>query len=205
MDDKQLSWAVDRPVTSPFAFPRGLRGRLAGRFMLWSNRQDEVVTALAVRPGDHVLEIGYGPGGLIRLLAGRTEAAQIRGVDPATAMREVATSVNRKAIRAGRVTLGLGSAADTGLPAQSVDRVVSVNNVPIWPDLEAGVREAHRVLRPGGTVLIAWHGGTSPSRIAAGLRLPEEKLQRIERALTSVFGEVGRTQLTSLDVFTATR
>ena len=82
MDSQQRSWAADRPVTSPFAKPRGLRGRLAGRFMLWTNKQDDMLTVLDVRPGDRVLEVGYGPGGLVRLLAGRTDAAAVQGVDP---------------------------------------------------------------------------------------------------------------------------
>ena len=65
--------------------------------------------------------------------------------------------------------------------------------------------ELHRVVRPGGTVVIAWHGGTAPTRIARSLRLPEDELGRIERVLRDRFVEVGRRQLPSLDVFTATR
>ena len=173
--------------------------------MRWTNKQDEVVGVLGVQPGQEVLEVGYGPGGLIRLLAERTEAAIIRGVDPSPEMREQASRHNRKAVRTGRVRLDLGSADRTGLPDASVDRVVSVNNVAIWPDLEAAVRELHRVVRPGGTVVIAWHGGTEPSRIARSMRLPEDELGRIEDVLRGRFREVGRCQLTSLDVFTATR
>ena len=196
---------MDRPVNSPFAKPSGTLGSLAGRFMLWTNKQDEVVGCLAVRPGDRVLEVGYGPGGLIRLLADRTDAALIQGVDPAPAMRDLATRTNSAAVRAGRVDLRIGSADRTGLPGQSVDRVVSVNTVAIWPDLEAGLRELHRVVRPGGTVVIGWHGGTAPSRIARSLRLPGDKLDRIERGLKELFSVVTRRQLTGLDVFEATR
>jgi SAM-dependent methyltransferase len=75
----------------------------------------------------------------------------------------------------------------------------------MWPDLEAAVGELHRVVRPGGTVLIAWHGGTKPSRVVKSLSLPEDELGRIEQALRNQFSEVGRHQLTSLDVFMAVR
>ncbi|MGW1884043.1 class I SAM-dependent methyltransferase [Streptomyces sp. NPDC001970] len=205
MDTNPRSWAVDRPVTSPFAHPSGVLGRLAGRFMLRTNKQDDVLDVLDVRPGDHVLEVGYGPGGLVRLLAARTGAALVRGVDPSPAMRDVATKVNRRVVRDGRVALGLGTAERTGLTDLSVDRVVSVNNVAIWPDLEAGLRELHRVVRPGGTVVIAWHGGVSPGRIARDLRLPDDKLARIDAALKKIFAEVTRSELASLDVFKAVR
>jgi ubiquinone/menaquinone biosynthesis C-methylase UbiE len=196
---------LDPSTNNPFAHPSGWLGRLAGRIMLWTNKQEGVVDALGVQPGQDVLEIGYGPGGLIRQLTDRTEAASIRGVDPSPEMRDQASRLNRKAVRAGRVRLDLGTADRTGLPDASVDRVVSVNNVAIWPGLEAAVDELHRVVRPGGFIAIAWHGGTAPSRIARSLRLPEDELGRIERVLRDRFADVSRRQLPCLDVFTATR
>ncbi|MFG1931229.1 class I SAM-dependent methyltransferase [Mycobacterium sp. NPDC048908] len=190
---------------NPFANPTGLLGRLAGRFMLWTNKHDDLIDVLDVQPNHDVLEVGYGPGGLIRLLAERTDAASIRGVDPSPEMRDQACRYNRKALRDRRVRLDLGSAEHTGLPDASVDRVVSVRNVAIWPDLEAGAAELYRVVRPGGVVVIAWHGGTAPNRTAKPLRLPEETLDRIEQVLRQRFGEVTRRQSTSLDIFTAVR
>jgi ubiquinone/menaquinone biosynthesis C-methylase UbiE len=196
---------LDPTTNNPFAHPSGWRGRLAGRLMRLTNKQDDVIGVLDVQPGQDVLEIGYGPGGLIRLLAARTEAATIRGVDPSREMRDQARRHNRKDVRSGRVRLDLGTADRTGLPDAGVDRVVSVRNVAIWPDLEAGVSELHRVVRPGGTVVIAWHGGTAPSRIVRSLRLPEDELARIEQVLRDRFADVTRHQLASLEVFNAVR
>jgi SAM-dependent methyltransferase len=196
---------LDPSTSNPFAHPSGWLGRIAGRIMLWRNKQDDVVGVLGVQPGQDVLEVGYGPGGLIRLLAERTEAAIIRGVDPSPEMRDLARRHNRKTVAAGLVRLDVGAADRTGLPDASVDRVVSVNNVAIWPDLDAAVEELHRVVRPGGTVVIAWHGGTEPSRIVRSLRLPQDLLRHIEQVLRNRFDEVGRTQLARLDVFTAVR
>jgi SAM-dependent methyltransferase len=195
---------LDPSTNNPFAHPSGWRGRLAGRLMLWTNKHDGVLDVLRGQPG-HVLEIGYGPGGLIRQLAERSDAGTIRGVDPSPEMRDQARRHNRRAVRAGRVQLDLGTADRTGLPDASVDRVVSVRNVAMWPDLDAAAGELHRVVRPGGTVVIAWHGGTKPSRIARSLRLPEEELGRIERALRIHFSDVTRDQLADLDVFQAVR
>jgi ubiquinone/menaquinone biosynthesis C-methylase UbiE len=173
--------------------------------MLISNKQRDLLPVLGVRPGDEVLEIGYGPGGLIRMISGQTEARIIRGVDPSPEMVEHATRVNRQAVRSGRVRLGLGSAAQTGLQDRSVDRIVAVNNVAIWPDLEAGLQELHRVLRPDGSVTIAWHGGTSPSRITRSLQLPDDQLARIRAALARMFADVAQRRLSNLEVFQARR
>src|SRR5690606_39026216 len=84
------SWVTGREHTSNFAVPTGLMGRLAGRVMFWTNRQRDLLPLLGIRPGEHVLEIGYGPGKLLRLLS-RTEAARVAGVDPSPEMRALAT------------------------------------------------------------------------------------------------------------------
>jgi ubiquinone/menaquinone biosynthesis C-methylase UbiE len=196
---------LDPSANNPFAHPNGWLGRVAGRIMLWTNKQDDVVGVLGVQPEDDVLEVGYGPGGLIRQLAERTEAASIRGVDPSPAMRDQASRVNRNGLRAGRIRLDLGTADRTGLADASVDRVVSVNNVAIWPDLEAAVEELYRIVRPGGIVVIAWHGGAKPSGAAKSLRLPEDRLSRIEQVLGKRFADVTRHQLVRLDAFKAVR
>jgi SAM-dependent methyltransferase len=138
---------------------------------------------------------------LISLLA--EKAGKVYGVDPSLQMVGMAARRNRAAVRAGRVSLALGDAAATGLETSTVDWVVSVNNAPIWPDLPAGVAEIRRVLAPKGTALIAWHGGTSPTRTGARLRLAPDKLARMESALADVFSTVTREQLTTLDVFLA--
>lgn len=205
MAEQPRSWAIDRPVKSPFALPNGVLGGLAGRIMLWTNKQAVLLGLLDVRVGDSVLEVGYGPGGLVRLLVGRTEAGRVYGVDPSPTMRDLASRVNRDAVRSGRVELRVGTADRTGLADQWMDLVVSVNNVAIWPDLRAGVRELHRVTRDGGRVFIAWHGGTAPSRIAKNLSLPDDRLARMHDELADLFSRVIRHRLTSLEVFEAHR
>jgi ubiquinone/menaquinone biosynthesis C-methylase UbiE len=204
MTNSVRSWAVDHPIESPFACPSGLTGRLAGRFMALKGHQQEVADLLDVRPGDRVVEIGSGPGVLLRLLAEDTGAALVCGVDPSPEMRTQAARRLRR-VAAERVDLRIGDAATTGLPAAEFDRVVSVNNVALWPDLCEGIRETHRILRPGGALVIAWHSRTGRSRLARTLGLPEAKLDRISDVMTEFFGAVTRVELTDLVAFRAAR
>lgn len=204
--DGTRSWIDGRAVTdSPFALPRGLAGRLAGWIMRRTNRQEEVVRLLGAREGDRVLEVGYGPGELVRLLAEQVGAGTVCGVDPSAEMRRLARARNRAAVWAGKVDLRLGTAQATGLPDESFDKVVTVNTVALWPDLEAGLRELRRVTRPGGVVLVAWHGGESPGGFTRSLVLPDRHLNRIRDALAAQFTEVTRHELRALTAFRAIR
>lgn len=197
-------WSLDKPTRSPFVLPRGLGGRLAGRLMLRLNKQHDLLDLLDVRPGDQVLEVGYGPGGLIRLLQA-TPAKRICGVDPSPQMRDLAARPVQADITLGRIELLLGTADSTGFGEAEFDRVISVNNVAIWPDLHAGLSELHRVTRVGGRLLIAWHGGTKPSRIARHNALSEDKAARIEEGLRGLFADVTRHELATRTVWDAVR
>jgi SAM-dependent methyltransferase len=192
-----------RTLFSPFITPRGVLGRLAGSFMLRRNDQEEVLALLDVRPGDTVLEVGFGPGGLLRLLADRTSASMIYGVDTSATMVDVATDTNRDMVDAGRIKLALDSVDSTGLPDSHIDRVISVNNVVFWPDLRAGAAELRRVLRPGGTLVVAWHGGSSPSAHGRIIRMPAARLRQVEDGLREYFPVVERCRTTTYDVFVA--
>jgi ubiquinone/menaquinone biosynthesis C-methylase UbiE len=173
--------------------------------MVWTNKQREVADLVGVRPGDRVLEVGYGGGALARLLASRIGGGVVCGADPSPDMRALATRRNRRAVAAGRLDLRVGSAAATGFPDGAFDHVVTVNTVALWPDLARGLYELHRVTRPGGDIVIAWHGGRAPTRIGRHLLLPESALSRVQDALTELFDDVERHELPTLIAFRARR
>ena len=62
-----------------------------------------------------------------------------------------------KLVDNGTVQLRLGDAENTGQPDTSVDVVLSVNNVMLWPDWHVGFTELRRILRPGGRMLLSAH------------------------------------------------
>jgi SAM-dependent methyltransferase len=197
------AWTTGTAPNSFAALPAGRLGTFGGQLMRVLNRaqQREIARLLGPLAGMDVLEVGHGPGVLLGMLV-RT-ARHVTGVDPSMEMRTLAIRAHSAAIAAGRLDVRAGDAGATGLPDAAVDLVVGVNNVAIWPDLDAGVAELHRVLRPGGRLVLSWHGGERPARPARGLVLPEERLQRVEGALRARFPDVRRTLTRRCTVFEA--
>lgn len=142
---------------------------------------------------DVVLVLGPGPG--IGLQAAGTRSGHVIGVDPAEVMLAACRRRCTELIEHGRVRLVRGVAEQTGQPGGSVDVVLAVNNVQMWPDWRAGFGELHRVLRPGGRLLLSAHERWLPGGLAA-LRAAAEEAG-FEEIRTSTWEPPGRAAGTS--------
>jgi len=76
-------------------------------------------------------------------------------------MLSVARRHLRRAIDAGTARVDRGDAGAIPHAGEAFDKAFSVHSVYFWPDLDAGLRELRRVLRPGGELLLAFHDGSS--------------------------------------------
>src|SRR5262245_14693096 len=143
-------------IASQFARPRGPIGRLAGMIMAYENRERNAwaVSLLKVQPTDRVLEIGFGPGLAIARVAVLATHGFVAGVDHSPTMVRVATERNAAAVRNRRVTLQHGSVLALPFESDSFNKVLAVNSLHHWPDPLGGLREAWRVLMPGGSLLV---------------------------------------------------
>ena len=135
----------------------GLTGLLAALSMIGREGDAKLVEELGgLRPEDTVLDIGCGPGTAVRRAA--RLGATATGVDPAPVMLRVARLLTRSIERVRYVT---GTAETLPVPDASVSVVWAIASVHHWADLDAGLREARRVLRPGGR-LVAVERRTQP-------------------------------------------
>ena len=134
--------------------PEGLRGRLAGHAMRLANARVNAlaVEALAPRPGEHIVELGCGPGqALRRILA--SGAAIVIGIDHSTTMLAQAGNSSAATPRDERLSLLCADFTSLPLECGSMDGVLAVNVAYFMRDAKA-IAEAHRVLRPGGRLVI---------------------------------------------------
>jgi ubiquinone/menaquinone biosynthesis C-methylase UbiE len=131
-----------------------------------------VADALALAPGQTLVDVGCGRGGPGLWLA-QSQGASLIGVDfsPVAAQH----AADRAALfgLADTAHFVVGDLAATGLPAASADAVVSIDALHLAPDLAAAGREVLRILRPRHRlVLTGWQPQTpDDARLPSRLRI----------------------------------
>src|SRR3954468_6447907 len=110
----------------------GVIGWFLGRATAAQNRA--TVEALEPPPGAAVLEIGFGPGHALEMLAKKAPLALIAGADHSELMVE--TARRRLEPRRGPAALALRVAEAERLPFpdEAFDLVYAVNSYHQWPD-----------------------------------------------------------------------
>jgi SAM-dependent methyltransferase/predicted ester cyclase len=116
------------------------------------------------RAKGEILELAAGTA---RNLPFYSDEVEVTGVELSPEMAELG---RERAAELGRtIDMQVGDATDLPFPDQSFDTVVCTYGLCTIPDDAAAVREANRVLRPGGRLLLAEHV-RSPIRIVRAIQ-----------------------------------
>jgi SAM-dependent methyltransferase len=134
-------------------------------------RRAKILNALVLKPGDRVLDVGSGPGHQAHDMSSAVgDSGHIDGIDPAESALEIA---RRRCDESSNTRFQAGEASDLPFDDNTFDAVMSSQVFEYLDDVAGGLAEAHRVLKPGGRVLIhdtdwgtlPWHSG-DPERMA---------------------------------------
>jgi len=160
-------------------------------------QREAFVRALALQPGERVLDVGAGPGLLAALIADTVgPGGLVCGVDISAPLLAAARSQC-----AGRPQLRFAEGDATRLPADDAafDVAISTQVLEYVADVDAALAEMQRVLRPGGRAVIVdtdwdsivWAAPDAPrcERVlaaweahAANVHLPRSLARRLDQA-----------------------
>lgn len=132
----------------------GIFGQLASLTMIAGRGADaRLVTEMAeVGPDDHVVDIGCGPGTAARAAA--STGAAVTGVDPSGPMLRTARIITRIRPPRGAVRWVKAGAEKMALPDHVATVAWSLASVHHWPQLDEGLDEVGRILKPGGRLIV---------------------------------------------------
>ena len=157
----QIKRAFNTVLNKQYPCPQGVMGRIAGELMVHQHGEETAWTVAVadVQPVDSVLEIGFGAGKAIGLLAEKTSRGSVAGIDLSGTMVQRARTRNEQAVKAGRVTLQQGDAAHLPFAQQQFDKVISIHTFYFWSEPAVILAEIFRVLKPGGMCVITFSTG----------------------------------------------
>lgn len=141
--------------------PSGLLGHIVGRIMARETHAANLIAldVLALSPTDDVLEVGFGHGRTLAEAALLVTEGRLAGVDPSEVMLRIARGRNAASLKTGRMELKLGVSEHLPWPVDSFDKAYAVHTIYFWPRPARDLQEIHRVLRPGGRLVIGYRPG----------------------------------------------
>ena len=129
-----------------FAGPAENYDRFMGRYT--ATLAGALVDAAGVTAGMHVVDVGCGPGGLTRELAGRAGVENVAAIDPSEQFAAACRDRNPGA------DVRVGVAEELPWSDATFDAALASLVIGFMRDADQGVREMARVTRPGGIVAL---------------------------------------------------
>jgi ubiquinone/menaquinone biosynthesis C-methylase UbiE len=124
--------------------------KLPWRLLRWYIAQ----RALRLKDRGEIVDLGCGPGYLVRDLAKHTKGLHITGVDSSNEMLNQAKAVAQISGIKDRVSFKIGNAARMPFEDHSLDLIVSTLSLHHWKNPIIVMNEIARVLKPSGVYLI---------------------------------------------------
>ena len=144
---------IPKFIAFQFKKPSGLFGIFSSNLMVKRNQKnyDRLIKDLNLQSQDKILEIGYGPGVGIRMIAELNSSCTIHGIDFSKLMYKIATKNNKEYIDAGRMKLHYGDFLKTSALDNNYDKVFCLNVIYFWDELKSPFEKVLSLLRKGGT------------------------------------------------------
>ncbi len=116
--------------------------------------RDNVVDMVAASQPDSIMDIATGTGDLVIKMAQKTKASCLVGLDISSGMLEVGKIKVTQENLDSRIQMVLGDSENLQFEEATFDAITVSYGVRNFEDLEKGLSEILRVLKPGGMLVI---------------------------------------------------
>ena len=137
--------------------PTGFFGRLIGRGMNTGhgNLRRWGLSHISINLDAFILDVGCGGGKAVQELARISSRGKVCGIDYSEEMVQLARKINKEFVGNGHVEIMHGFVSSLPFPDGMFNLVTAFETYYFWPNLIDDLREVKRVLKAGGTLLIA--------------------------------------------------
>jgi len=152
MDEQQL-----KEMASQLRKPEGETGIKTGEWMNTGNLQIHKDTLAVLNAGkeETILEIGMGNGYFVTEILRDNPHVNYTGCDFSEIMVKEAEKINSDWIKNEQARFIYTDGKSLPLQSESFDKVFTLNTIYFWEDEKSILAELKRVLKPGGTLIIA--------------------------------------------------
>ena len=101
-----------------------------------------------------IVDVGCGTGSALRHAAAKVKNGHLIGIDPVPRMIEIAKDITKKNETDYQIIFKVGSAEDLPVEDSHADIVFAFDSIDHWNDIQQGLKEILRILKPGGRFII---------------------------------------------------
>lgn len=156
------------------------------------------VDLMNVQPGDHVLEIGCGPGAGAELICQKLETGKLFAIDRSESGVDRTRRRNQKYVDAGRLTVRQIDLATLRVPVKRLHKVFAFNVNLFWVrECADEVALLHERVLPGGAVYLFFEARPElvPNIVTKASKALQEggfRVSVVEQKAPPVIGIIGK-------------
>ena len=137
-----------------------------------------------------IVDVGCGTGSALRHAATRAANIILIGIDPVPRMIDIAKDYSKENETGYQIGFKVGSAEDLPLKDSIADIVFAFDSIDHWNNIQQGLNEIFRILRPRGRFIIVKDLGVPGAKKA---------LNTLERTLVDTRFEVEKKEVIKTD------
>ena len=151
---------VSKPIEAYLIEQSGNPSGVIGKIMMkiWNNAYENMskwgLNKIEINEDDILLDVGFGGGETIYNLTPIITKGEVYGIDISQDAVISATEKNKEKVDEGVVKLLKGDVGYMDFQDSKFDIVTAMQTHIYWEEIERGVEEVYRVLKPNGTFLI---------------------------------------------------